>query len=86
MEQDVENVKQIIPYITQRSIPFDLTSTSLINIVTGKQIDEDISNFLIECLDKGEGRYQQFRESRLQQKTVKLFEPISKLSKTRKLK
>ena len=71
-------------YVSERSNPFDLSSTTLTNIVTCKQVDRDTTSFLIDCLKDGEDQYQQFRTLRLQKKTVKLFDPISKTCKSKK--
>ena len=53
-KHDLEAVEQIMSYVSERSNPFDLSSTTLTNIVTGKQIDRDTASFLIDCLKDGE--------------------------------
>ena len=60
-KHDLEAVEQVMSYVSERSNPFDLSSTTLTNIVTGKQIDGDTISFLIDCLKDGEDQYQQFR-------------------------
>ena len=83
-KHELEVVEQVMSYVSERSNPFDLSSTTLTNIVTGKQIDRDTTSFFIDFLKDGEDQYQQFRTLRLQKTTVKLFDPISKTRKSKK--
>ena len=72
--------------VSERSNPFDLSSTTLTNIVIGNQIDRDnfISRRFLERR-RSISRIQNVTTSK-KQKTVKLFDPISKTRKNKKIK
>ena len=85
IEADEECVVQIGNYIAERNNPFDTSSvTKLTNLVTGKEMDEETS-FLLACVKTVEDNYNRFREARLIDKKEKLFDPITKVRKMRKI-
>ena len=53
--------------------------------VTGKEIDEETVFFLIDYVRKGEESYSNFRTTRLLDKAKKLFDPIQKIDKIKKV-
>ena len=58
IEADEECVVQIGNYIAERNNPFDTSSgTKLTNLVTGKEMDEETSSFLLACVKTGEDNY-----------------------------
>ena len=82
IEADEECMVQIGNYIAERNNPFDTSSvTKLTNLVTGKEMDEKTSSFLLACVKTGEDNYNRFREARLIDKKEKLFDPITKVRK-----
>ena len=86
IEADEECVVQIGNYIAERNDPFDTSSvTKLTNLVTGKEMDEETSSFLLSCVKTGEDNYNRFREARLIDKKEKLFDPNTKVCKMRKI-
>ena len=52
--------------------------------MTVKEVNEGTSSFLINCMKKGEDSYNEFRQTRLMDKTKKLMDPITKVRKIRK--
>ena len=82
IEADEECVVQIGNYIAERNNPFDTSSvTKLTNLVTGKEMDEETSSFLLACVKTGEDNYNRLRKARLTDKKEKLFDPITKVCK-----
>ena len=77
-DADEDCIKKIIDYILPRGHPFNIIKRGVQNIVTGIQLQEKTSKFLISCIAIGESAYQHFRTYRLDQKTIKLFETIPK--------
>ena len=66
IEADEECVVQIANYIDERNNPFDTSSvTKLINLVIGKEMNEETSSILLDSMKTGENSYNRFREARL---------------------
>ena len=85
IEADEECEVQIGNYIARRNNPFDTSSvTKFTNLVTGKEMDEGTS-FLLACVKTGKDNYNRFTEARLIDKKEKLFDPITKVPKMRKV-
>jgi hypothetical protein len=75
-ETDDACVEFVYNYISQRTNPFDISSTCKVtNIVTGKQIEHVLSHFLINCITEGEKGYNEFKLSRLENKTKNFLIP-----------
>ena len=55
-EADEECVEQIVNYIAVRNNPFDTATSTVTNIVTGKEIDAVTASFLIDCMWKEKRR------------------------------
>ena len=58
--------------------PFDFSIEKVINFVTGKFIDPDLTENLIHSITIGDGVHSVFKSSRLEKRTVKLFDPITR--------
>jgi len=85
-EGDETCVNQIIEYIEERFNPFETAKESeIVNIVTKTQISAESREFLTQCLELGEANYKEFYQTRLVDKTVKLFDTIPKTKKAHKL-
>ena len=57
----------------------------LSHIVTGTDLPDDDTSFLLNCIEKGEDMYQEYRRSRLVDRSKKLFDVIScQRTKTKK--
>ena len=65
--------------------PFDFSIEKVINFVTGKFIDPDLTENLIHSITIGDGVYSVFKSSRLEKRTVKLFDPITRTKVAMKL-
>ena len=67
-------VNAINEYVTKHENPFDPeNSNELTNMITNSQIDHESSTFLQQCLKLGEDAHQNFYQTRLVDKTEKLF-------------
>ena len=83
-QADEEAVEQITSYISERQKPFDFSNhKQLTNLVTGKEVEKETTNYLLNCITTGKGAYSDFKTTRLQDKSEKLFYPISKSFKKR---
>ena len=85
IEVDEKCVEQIVSYIAERNNPFDTGTSRVTNIVTGKEVDTETVSFLINCIKNGEECYDDYRTTRLLNKTKKLFDPIKKVNKTKRV-
>ena len=86
IEADEECVVQIGNYIAERNNPFDTSSvTKLTNLVTGKEIDEKTSSFLLACVKTGEDSYNRFREARFIDKKRNYLIPSQRFVKCEKI-
>ena len=65
--------------------PFDFSIEKVTNFVTGKFIDPDLTENLIHSITIGDGVYSVFKSSRLEKRTVKLFDPITRTKVAMKL-
>ena len=65
--------------------PFDFSIEKVINFVTGKFTDPDLTENLIHSITIGDGVYSVFKSSRLEKRTVKLFDPITRTKVAMKL-
>ena len=65
--------------------PFDFSIEKVINFVTGKFIDPDLTENLIHSITIGDGVHSVFKSSRLEKRTVKLFDPITRTKVAMKL-
>ena len=78
-QADEEAVEQITSYISERQNPFGFSSyKQLANLVTGKEVDKETTNYLLNCITTRKGAYSEFKTTRLKDKSKKLFDPISK--------
>ena len=73
-----EAVAKMIQFIDERGSPFDVSSTEMKNLSSGKQLNPKLVDFRIKCTTKGKEEYQKFKEERLEKKSVKLFDLIPK--------
>ena len=78
-ENDCEAVLNIIDYINEHVNLIRIDENTLVNLATGVKFDTCSSEFLINCLQIGDENYQNFKISRLVNKTEKLFDPIHKV-------
>ena len=85
IEVDEESVEQIVSYIAERNNPFDTATSKVTNIVTGKDVDTETASFLINFIKNREECYDDYRTTRLLNKTKKLFVPIQKINKTKRV-
>ena len=69
----------MIQVIEERGNPFDVSSTKMKNLSSGKQLNPKLVDFRIKCTTKAEEEYQKFKEEGLEKKSVKLFDLIPKL-------
>ena len=76
-----EDVQEISNDITQHGNPFVLSNPSVVNLLTGVQLDQETTKFLLSCIDTGEHECIKGKVNRLQNKTEKLLENIPKLRK-----
>lgn len=74
--EDMNSVEKISSYIKARGNPFMEAQNAPRDIATGKQIDEFLVKHLMDAVSIGEKEYADFKEARLQKKTVNLFETI----------
>ena len=65
--------------------PFDFSIEKVTNFVTGKFIDPDLTENLIHSITIGDGVHSVFKSSRLEKRTVKLFDPITRTKVAMKL-
>ena len=72
-ESDAECIGQITSFILDRQNPFDVKSTKLRNLLTGKQMDAPLANYLLNCLSKGEECYTKFKQESLEDRTLDYF-------------
>ena len=78
-QEEREAVAKMIQFIEERGNPFDVSSTDMKNLSSGKQLDPKLVDFRVKCTTKREEKYQQFKEERLEKKSAKLFDLIPKL-------
>ena len=64
------NVKTLYQYLEDKDL---LKDENLINIASGEIIDDETTRFYLDCIERGEKRYADFRENRIVQKTTALF-------------
>ena len=84
-QADEEAVEQITSYISGRQNPFDFSShKQLTDLLTGKEVDKETTNYLLNCITTGKGAYSDFKTTILQDKSEKFFDPISKFFKRSK--
>ena len=74
-------VEEITNYISERMNPFDSSSSKILNFVTGQEMHSKITVYNLKCLENGKAAYNEFISSRLQDKTVQLFDRIPKMRK-----
>ena len=80
-----QHISEVARYIEDRLNPFKPSvDGKIVNIVTGKQLDLDTSEFLIDCIKQGKERYDEYKKDRLENKTKKLFDKIPHSKKSRK--
>ena len=85
-EKDEICVKQLVDYMAQRGNPFETSGHNVVkNIVTGTHLETETLEFLTKSIQIGEDAYTEFRKSRLDEKSVKLFAVIPKTRKSRKV-
>ena len=78
-EKDEMMVNHMTNYIFERRNPFTLQETKeLKNLVTEKHFTEQEINFSFECLTIGSKAYTDFVEDRLNKKSKKLFDTLSR--------
>ena len=84
---DEECVMNLFEYILDRCQPFEFSNSSnaMSNIVTGKQLNEEETKFLLGCLERGSSLYEGFKKTRLVDKSLNLFDKIPKSRKSKKL-
>ena len=78
IEADEECVEHIVNYIAVWNNPFDTTTSTVTNIVTGKETDAETASFLIDSVRKREESYSNFRM------TKKLLIQFRKLTRSKK--
>ena len=78
-KMETEAVIKMTEFINERGNPFDASSTEMKNLSSGEQLNKKLVEFRIKCIVRGEKEYQKFKEERLDKKTVKLFDTISKV-------
>ena len=72
-ETDTSCVNQMIHYIQQRFNPFDVADVdAVVNIVTGTHLSQESTQFLLDSLRLGEQACNEFFNTRLEEKSVKL--------------
>ena len=80
-----QHISEVARYIEDRLNPFKPSvDGKIVNIVTGKQLDLDTSEFLINCIKQGKERYDEYKKDCLENKTKKLFDKIPHSKKSRK--
>ena len=75
-------VEKIVSYINSLGNPFMDTQDAPRNFATGKQIDDFSAQMLTNSVAIGEREYAEFKETRLQKKTVELFDVIKNVKWT----
>ena len=81
-----QHISEVARYIEDRLNPFKPSvDGKIVNIVTGKQLDLDTSDILINCIKQGKERYDEYKKDCLENKTKKLFDKIPHSKKSRKL-
>ena len=74
-KKDEEDIKLIKEFINERC---DIAkSGQLINMFTGSVLSEEKRLFLLNCIERGEKLYEEYRETRLVQKSSRLFDTIT---------
>ena len=68
------NVKAWYQYLEDKDL---LKDGNLINIASGEIIDDETKRFYLDCIERGEKRYVDFRENRIVQKTTSLLKTIT---------
>jgi len=81
-EEDISSVQKMVEYISTRGNPFIDVHEMPRNFATGKQIDGPLAEHMMKCVEIGEKEYAGFKETRLQKKTVKLFDTIPNVKHT----
>ena len=71
-------VDTLFEYFKDNINPFDSSHDKVTNFVTGEVIDPGLTEDLINCITIGEAAYSEFKSSHLDEKTVKLFDPIKR--------
>ena len=84
-EADEICVSQPENYILQRGNPFNNENQGIQNLATGALLDKKASQFLLNVMLIGESAYAKFRKGRLEEKSVQLFDSISKTRTQSKL-
>ena len=80
-----KSVSLLMEYVLQRGNPFNTGKhKDIINIATGTRVDEDETNFLLSRISLGETARDEFYESCLKEKSLKLFDTIPKTKKKSK--
>ena len=78
-QADERVIEQITSYISERQNPFDFSiHKQLTNLVTGNEVDKETTNYLLNCITTRKRAYSDFKTTRLQDKSEKLFDPIRK--------
>ena len=81
---DELQVQQIFSSISKYGNPFDLGSSSIKNLVTCSEVDSKLSAFHLKLNRVGGTAYNDFRTSRLLEKSAKLFVTIPKIPTSQK--
>ena len=63
-------------FLSERPDPFG--EGKLANVVTSKELESEVTDFLLSCYTEGEKSYENYRQQRLIDKGVKLFDRITK--------
>ena len=61
-DTDRNAVEQMIQYIKGHGNPFDVPKNEVNNLVTGENVDLELADFLMNCIDLGESDYTKFKD------------------------
>ena len=73
-------------YILERGNPFEYQKKELANVVNQTKLSDESVQFMLKCKELAQQIYADFYQSRLVQKSVKLFDNIPKTRKATKSK
>ena len=76
-ERDENNVNILKSFFIKKMLIF-LNLEDLSNVVSGKVLKNEESQFLLSCYENGEKLYKKYRQDRMVDKSAKLFDQIQK--------
>ena len=78
-KEDMEAMKEFM--VTRCDI---MKAGKLSNMISGIELSDEVSSSLLNCFEKGEELYKDYRQTRVVERTKKLFDTIHKQCKKKK--